>query len=646
MNHDEDKAPPKWWKKYVPNVAVYLPKFVCVHNQRLGLLNQVLTILCVVFTLYYFLSNDKYLITKEPNIQVSICGVQCKPAFSDIDAIADGARTASYCGSRAQAWKQGKEPTQCVGRCGSSFGGASCLSPSDFVQNSAQSVFVPTFYSETINVAPVNGSCPTGTAPQAGRCMSRANYYVAGADQHRVVFNHEFVVTPHKTSLSMLMKISDLKSHSGSFNSQGWEKGMITILVGTDGEEITRFQQSQAVDLSVAELLSAAFYEEQDETAATKKPALDMDVKYERQNRDVAADTRLRNTGMKITIDLFTTPGGKCPVYDKFRDKIEDVSVESGRPITCLFVHADRSWTVRETSQAVGRNGIRTRMTSGVDISFRKMGRFVFLDEQQIIANLTVFFVWIQAPLVMTYWFCVMALGVLSEIYSRVIHDELNVPGACRGVFARLSCHSSAYYDLQDKEHGMSKKRIQDRFADYLADNEDIDDEELQRFVEFVFEGLKSTGHHPSSDKDHVSVQEFAEVCASNESLKFKTLTKLFDADRKMNPLEAFFIDSEIMDMHSGQQDVNVNDLRPGASHSWLTAACADVQALITNLIDSEGKALKTAKDMEVNEDLLALLGDEDIPGKDTGFSAPPKPEQRESFISIEDEECPGREKL
>mmetsp|Transcript_59701 Transcript_59701/g.192119 ORF Transcript_59701/g.192119 Transcript_59701/m.192119 type:complete len:664 (-) Transcript_59701:57-2048(-) len=661
---DDGQQSESLWKQYCPSLAVYLPKFVTVQNPKLGLLNAVLTFLVIIFTGYYFVSNDKYLITKVPDIQVSFCGTHCAPSAAEMDRLVQAAGSEAYCTDQLVRYVRDGETftnIQCAGRCGATPAGSSCMRPGELMQTDAHGLFVPTFYRETY-YAPRSSntsSCPPGFGGAPGSsevCRRHGDHFVASPEAVHITFNHEFSVEPYRNSFDMLYRMPDKKSHSGSFNSQGWEKGMATILFGHDTTELATWEQNFAVNATLGTLLGAAYYDGMEEG----DPTLTLDTAYSRPERGVteatggAGEPLLRLTGAVLTVDLYVTDRGECPVYDTFRKKILKIKVESGRPVACMTVHAERMWVGRQESVAAGPGASRIRETFGVRVQFRKMGKFTFLNEQSVVSNFTVFFVWIQIPLVITYWFTCFCLGVLSNIYSRVLHQELKLPEACGGLVARLMSHSSAYMDLKDSVGGVSKQRIRDRFRDYLKDNEAMDDDELSRLVDFVFDGLKSTGHHPTGHKDHVSLQEFCEVCSNNEPLTFSTIVKLFDQDRQLSALEGLFLDASIRRVRNARSAKEEGEepasSRPradleGTNHSQVDEAYRGVQELMTKLNGFEKRAFQSAKNLEVGEDVLALIGVDET----AALGAQPQPaklQQAESFASIEDEGSPGREEL
>mmetsp|Transcript_116935 Transcript_116935/g.342435 ORF Transcript_116935/g.342435 Transcript_116935/m.342435 type:complete len:672 (-) Transcript_116935:96-2111(-) len=650
-------------KKYCPNLVVYLPKDVTVQNPKLGLLNLFNMFLVLLFTMYYFYTNDNYIVTKVPEITLAICGERCLNSRETQDDITSAALNQGFC-RNPMSLDIEHEGTryfnaECVGRCGSNLGStSSCMTALDFVETGSNEVFMPTFYTEDYYLSPTaSGRCARGTRPvysgvganrTLDKCTKGGAYWVAGAEHSRLVFNHEFLVKPYETLYNLFSPAVDQKSHSGSFASVGWDKSLVTILFDREGNEQAIFNQSRAADLTLGDLLRAAAYEPLEEEG----PNLNLDMLYSNGITGIERRMPLRLTGGDLMVDLFSTDTGECPVYDNFREIVKKLSVPKGRPVTCMTVFVERRWVAKEVGLPVGdTGGLRIRRMNGFQVRFRKMGAFKFLDDQAMFNNTTVFFVWIKLPLQMTTFFCLCFLGKLSGIYGRVMNEELNLTQACKGLMARLMHHSAAFMDLQDHELGISKQRIHDRFKDFLLDNEDIDEDELNRFVEFVFDGLKGTGNHPNSDKDYVSLQEFCEVCASNEPLNFQALVQLFDNDRQQGVLESFFMDQELQSSQGSSAretlkiepvdytKVSEEDRR--ISHSRVETAAMDVEDMLKNLKVMESKAFRTADTLEIGDEALGLST-----GDTESTAAEPKLDQRESFCSVADEEdeCGGGE--
>lgn len=632
-----------FFKRNCPSLAVYLPKFVCIHNPRVALLYWLFCTLCVILTVYYVISNDKYNILLEPDVKVTMCGTPCMPTLDTLDAVM-GPMGKPYCQNNPLTYSaNGVTYTNitCAGRCGQMPSPASCIFPYEAAKIQGDEVFIPTFYHETF---------------YDGADTRVNDYFVPGAEQASIVFNHEFYVIPYANSLSFAKKPTPLKGHSSAFTSQGWDEGLLTVLFNQDGSERRRWAPTNPVNVSLHELLQSSYYDGVD----TSGP-LGLDSNYARPDVGIPLGGSqdgppLRLTGAVVSVDLFTTDRGVCPFSDTFRKTKKQFKVKWVGPVSCLSVHTERIWTSTTENIPTGPGSSRQRDTFGIRVRFRKTGIFSFFDEQAFINNLTVFFVWIQIPLVMTYWFCITAMGHLSYVYSRVIHQELCLSDAFQGLSARLLSHSAAFMDLKDKEGGMSRKRIKDRFKYYFENNEHIDEDELNRFVDFVYKGLKSFAAESQPASDLVTLQEFCNACSSNEPLRLNTLVRLFDKDRQMGCIESLFLDDMIRGLHSSPdapaiEPVKHDDIRTGGArdddvkHSRLLQAYTEVQSMIDTLSKISNKTRTSAKELDAGPEVMAMLGDnEDAQQANLmNFTVPPKLDQRESVISIADEDEPGR---
>lgn len=413
-------------------------------------------------------------------------------------------------------------------------------------------------------------------------------------------------------------------AHSGSFNPEGWDRSLYSVLFDAQGNEVALIEQGKTISLTVQKLLDSAYLEgTQNENA---QGHLSLDTEFKQPDLGVPLLMPMRLTGAVLTIDLYITDLGKCPVHDTLRQEIHKIQVQSGRPVGCMHVHILPSWEAVEEAMPLGSDGsIRLRQTHGIRIKFRKIGKFTFVDERQMMNSVTVFLVWIQIPVVLTYWFCIYALGMLSRIYKRVIHQELDVREACAGLVARLMCHSAAFMDLRDHEHGISKARIIERLGDILESHENIDDDEHWRFAEFLFEGLKMNNNvDDHNERSYVDLQEFCEVCSSSEPLTFQAFVRLFDNDRQLRTCERILLDKSLREMRTeifdrepslacddaDDSSMPNTGVRKKMAHidSRVELVVRDVQELMDNLGGLERKTYQAAAALEVGDEVLALV--------------------------------------
>merc|ERR1719359_2131891 len=107
----------------------------------------------------------------------------------------------------------------------------------------------------------------------------------------------------------------------------------------------------------------------------------------------------------------------------------------------------------------------------------------------------------------------------------------------CKGLAMRLLSHSAAFMDMQDSDNGISRRRMVERFQTIFEDNHSIDEQELLRYVDFVFEGMQSDG----LSGEHVQVHQFCDACGGEEKIPFDLVCQLFDSDRKTTLFEMCF---------------------------------------------------------------------------------------------------------
>mmetsp|Transcript_27832 Transcript_27832/g.54737 ORF Transcript_27832/g.54737 Transcript_27832/m.54737 type:complete len:715 (+) Transcript_27832:41-2185(+) len=635
---DEDLKPRvPLWRRFCPELAVYLPKYVTVQNPKLGIVHIFLMLICISLTLYYFISNDKYMVIKSPITSISIC----KPNTPSCLKHMENHKSLDDCKANTTFVRRNVtyQNISCATSCGigqSGFGDQPCLIDSELLRVDGETVFIPTFFRDEIYVPKTSSSnnCSTAFQKVPGKphmCTRVGNYFVAGAEQLRLIFDYAFHLRSHENMLDprlLFIEAPQMMAHTSSFNPDGWDLSLYSVFFDARGKEVARFEQGKPINVTVQELLDNAFLDGTQSAHASSHHVLD--TRYSQPDLGMTELMPLWLTGASLTIDLYITDLGECPVLDTLRQEVRKIRVDSGRPVACMHVHVFPNWEVVEEATPLGSDGsLRLRQTHGIHIRFRKLGKFTFVDERQLMESLTVFLVWIQIPVVMTYWFCIYALGMLSKIYRRVIHQELNLREACTGLVARLMCHSAAFMDLRDHERGISKARILQRLGDILECHESIDDDEHWRFAEFVFEGLKmyrdNDDDDNGNDRNYVDLQEFCEVCSSCEPLTFQNFVRLFDNDRRVRPCERTLLDKPLREMLNeilGREPSTVDEeasLKNAGSktenaHSRVNLAVRDVQELMDHLGSLERKTFQAAAALEVGDEVLALVAPPEAP--------------------------------
>ncbi|CAK9094742.1 Uncharacterized protein SCF082_LOCUS44518 [Durusdinium trenchii] len=643
--------------------VVYLPKSVDIANKRVNIVYCFLEIVVLALTIWYFVQRpEQYSVSLTPDAQVTFCGSRCEPLPSRMDAMTDQ-DSSSYCGSLT--YTNGADsygPFECLRRCGHPNSTTHCLQPSELLRISGEEAFVPTSYRLTDTLQAVNGSCAMGYTLQSSVCVWQQDYFVPAIEKLAVSFNHQFVVYPVYNSLSFMERAPPLKAHSGAYKSQGWDVGLLSVLFSPSGAEVKRFQPGQGVTLTLEEILQAAYVEGAD--------SIGLDSVYSRADAAVSS-LPARLTGLAVTIDIWTTSSQTCEIHHTIQtEKPKEVQVEWSGPIACMSghlrlnscapcamrrmvqVHVDQRWAKQQEEQTLGALGMRVVNMNGVHVKFRQMGSFYFLEEQALLRNITVVLLWVQFPVLICYWFCMLFLGMLSGIYSAVLHQEVNVAEGLKGFSARLLTYSSAFMNLRGKSDnlksdGVSKKCVSERLSK-ICENLEVEDTVLEQLSHVIFHSLKSFRKDNAPQTDVVTCQEFCAACSTNEPVQLDTLVKIFDKDRKLGCLENFFLDKTLGEVRraaeaesdSAAQEEELDDSEEAhAEHSRVVQAYRDVQFMLKDLGRIEQLALKTAQDLDVNPNTLGLVGTSNHPGVAApAGSVPPKLKRSVSEDSIGDE--------
>lgn len=522
-------------------MRVYFPKYVTINNRPLFVLYWLVSIITVGIAIYQFVAGKRYEIQKLPEGEISLCSQFCPAVDPSI------ASTPSYCQS-TNDFGVGYNGVQCAPPCSSvqGQGTSTCMTQGEAMQYSTTTVFIPTFFKETKvkNPTYLTGNCDPGyTYLYDGKvCHSEGNYFVQGVEDQYIEFSHKYVVS--KPTSSIFGDQPDISGDSLTDTD--------TIILGRDGEKKQTISAGSKIRFKISKLLELAGLDE----CCDKDigDALDMDAGYERSEGGVqklqsgSTSPTPRLTGVTITIDLDYTNEGGC------RLSLQHNTVGLDGTAACLSVRARRQWS-QSTSKGYALDASTTtpeqqqfqRDYSGILINFHIHGSFKFIDGSAFFRGMTTILIWMGIPVWILYFFAILFLGKLSTIYSRVIHQELSLASACVGLAGRLISHTSAFADVQDFPEGLSKKRLHERFQMIMQFSRDLDDTEVRKFVDFVYDGVSiAAGDGGPADDELIDVQDFCTVCSTNESLTFDSLVKIFDRDRRLGSFESFFQDDVI----------------------------------------------------------------------------------------------------
>jgi|Transcript_1197 hypothetical protein len=518
-------------------MRVYFPKYVTVNNKPLFLLFWLVWFVTIGIAVYQFIAGKRYEIRKLPEGEVSLCSQFC-PASTTAPTGQTGGTTfgsfayASFC-TAVQGTASAEAET--------------CVSAGDAKQYGPSTLFIPTFFEDTKMMNPTYTSADAGCSTSTGYaansaesgpiCRKDAKKWVPGVEQQSIEFSHRYIV--QQPTSSIFGDQPDIYGNSLLDTT--------TVVLDRDGQKQKEFSSGQRISFTVAELLELAGLHECCDTEVGG--ALDLDASYTRADGGVVTAKTARETGVSLVIDILYTNEGGC------RLDLQHDTISLDGTAACMSVRARRQWT-RATSRGHGATTSSgwaeyqqfQRQYSGIEISFHIHGAFKFIDASAFFRGMTTILIWMGIPIWIMYFFAILFLGNLSAIYSRVIHQELSLSGACVGLAGRLISHTSAFADVQDFPEGLSKKRLHERFQMIMQFSQDLDDQEVRKFVDFVYEGvaIAATEAEVGTDNELIDVQDFCTVCSTNESLTFDSLVKIFDRDRRLGTFESFFQDNVI----------------------------------------------------------------------------------------------------
>lgn len=540
-------------RQILPKTRVFFPKYVRINNTQLAILYWLVWLVTMGIAVYQFVQGRRYELKMLPEGEVSTCSTLCPPRIPVSSASAYC--SASYpAGSFAAPFE---DSFSCAPICSSSAAGF-CLHQSDLIQYGSSTIFIPTAYQERILHQPASvvtgGTCTVGTASANGQvCTEVNNYWVPGVEQQEIEFTHRFKVERPE---SFLGDEPDVEGDS--------MENVATMLLKADGSKRKIYNPGETLKFTVAELLSFAGIDEIG--GSSNEAGVDLDAKYSRPHVVGGAQLpTVRLTGVTIGFDIFFTNEGACQKsFDSERVSAGDIDTNE---LACIVIKADRQWTGVEKTYQYNVDGSEvSRQFTGISIKFHVAGSFKFWDGGQIFRGLTTFLIWHSIPICILYFFVILFLGKVSVIYNRVIHQELSLSGGCIGLAGRLISHTSAFTDVRDTPIGLTKHRLHERFKTIMQFTDDLDDNEIQKFVDFVFDDVavaSATGSESvaefAEEAELIDVQDFCTVCGSNEMLTFDALVQIFDRDRTLNYLESLFVDDVITQSRNPQSIDEMN---------------------------------------------------------------------------------------
>eukprot|EP00931_Biecheleriopsis_adriatica_P101067 TRINITY_DN76289_c0_g1_i1.p1 TRINITY_DN76289_c0_g1~~TRINITY_DN76289_c0_g1_i1.p1 ORF type:complete len:868 (-),score=193.39 TRINITY_DN76289_c0_g1_i1:181-2784(-) len=520
---------------------VYLPKYVVIHNPRLWILYWLLIALTWIIALWRFVALEQYAVQSPAKGTVSILpylsGITAPEAMKAMAAD----RTKSFCSKPDEYEYIFIDPknteTQsfpytninCAYHC-DDFSSANyanagaCISEQEMFWTASTGTFVPTFFQDKT----------MSSFGDANPLIS--NYYVPGIESVQLGFSHDFFVDQPSDYLG------------GARETIVSKNDVTSVLMNHSGSVLKEFGKGEAVILNIAEMLTAANTAEYSET----KDRLLLDGRYSRDEESILKSNlvfsgspqgpTLRLTGADITVKIDYNNKGFC----RLSLDSEVIPVDTDGPVACISVWAARDWTQETRSHVFDDKGASlSRTYHGFKVSFTTTGQFAAFDTFAFFESSTILFVWLQIPALIIYLFAAFALGTLSNVYNNVMHQDAGMIETARGIASRLLNYSATFNDLKDSFNGITKQRMLRRFNYILAYEEDLDANEQEKFVEFVYRSVLNVADNETPPAT-CDLNALCKAAANNESLNFQVLNEFFNRKRSLGLAEACFQDSSI----------------------------------------------------------------------------------------------------
>lgn len=523
---------------------VYLPKWVVIHNPGLFLLYWFLVLFTWLVFLWRFVELEQYAIQSPVKGVATMLPFASGLSATEASAAMDADRSKPFCSQPSAfgyTFHDGGQSfnytdIHCTHLCHEASGmDKACMNEAEMSMDSPSGTFIPTFFSDLMmhNLHDV---------------ADPSYYYVPGIESMKLTFSHNYyavrpddlIAGPRET----LVGSSDGAATSGA--------PVTTVVMNHSGSILRRFEPGELISLTVAEVLMAGKAEE----FGDDDSRLLLDGRYynfeERVMREESANgpqgPPLRLTGADITIKISYTNKGYCRM-EKDSPRLWVPNTPNSQ-VACVTVRAKRGWTQKDRNAVFNEDGaFWTRTYHGLKISFESSGVFSSFDSFALFESLTILFIWLQVPSLIIYVMAAFMLGTLSKVYSSVMHQEGGLIGTTAGIAARLLNYSSTYNDLRD-DQGVTKQRMLRRFNYILAHEEDLDENEREKFVDFVYKSILSTGGMDAKTS-HCDMLSFCTACASGEPLSFEILQAFFNRKKRVGLVERVFQDRSISAIQS-----------------------------------------------------------------------------------------------
>jgi len=530
-------------------MAIVFPAYYKVRNARLQALVVCLRALAVLLV-YNLLINlegygKKYVVKGTAAVWASI-----NQAVPNLTQYADSQASEPFCSTPHvfdywydAAGDERYENHTCIRMCRQSLRNNRCVSPADLViAEGPDSVLLPThMHYLTNDVDAVHSS-------------HSHNYFVPTIEAMSLRFSFNYQM-PQRGLLSWNSLPTTYVPHSSRADTT-------TVVIDSEGNSWRTFSAGDDILLSLPDLLLIAGIGSLD----VRQPLAGAN-RMPRASQISKAGPSSRLSGVELSVSVSCTSG---------HQKRCEMHVESSAG----------NWVVSKLR--TGLQGSDVYKIHGVRVKANMIGSVLLWDWQNFLLNVASSLVFLEVPVRITFFIAVYLCGHMSRIYRKLVFQYFDISKESASMAMRLIEMYGSFSNLEatfENEEGAGYIRKEDLHKSlshvvsqrkHLLDDEEVEymtkfcldsvDHSFNRFevraqrcdssvLAVLAEGLGQVGSFfmdllhttcckKSSDDpaiNEIYLDSFAAACSSSDMMSFDDFVKLFDRDRRVGLMEAFF---------------------------------------------------------------------------------------------------------
>mmetsp|Transcript_34101 Transcript_34101/g.98149 ORF Transcript_34101/g.98149 Transcript_34101/m.98149 type:complete len:591 (+) Transcript_34101:95-1867(+) len=560
------------WHKCVP--SVYFQKSVAIDNPRLWCVQTGSYIVIMIGVVWVLVALPVYTVNIEPQVRfdswvhsaTDIAGTS-DPAFCSRSNL----NQYTYMPSTESEWR---------------FGGAECADVvSDFCGQQRTCVVASSIATSGMGYNFIATSFIEERYDAATAQVSKSSYIIPGIENVTLKHRAEFQIDLPFSWVHLAFQIALMATDQ-----------LEASLVDQNGNVVKRWMFDEARPaISLGRLMELA--------GVSLDEAID-GMLYEfpdNQGGGPSFRPRPRVTGLDMVLNA------------EISNALSDTDHEG--PVAKLTVRALPAWMTHQKLVFTDNQGSTlTRHFHGIRVSNTNSGVLSWFQLNKVIYTWSLYSVWLQIPVYLVFYFAIMCLGTLSNVFKGFVYEEVDLHREFNGVSSRMLELTYGFHDLHDLEEtdrltwGATKGRIRNRVDRILDHDKNLDVAERTQFTNFIFDNSASS--MPGGTKA-MQLDDYRKPHMTNENLLFEDVLQIVDSDRQVgNMLERIFMDDSLKEFSAAAEKAEAEILgKRRAKRSGNHRANGGLQKLIDHC-----KAHKTLKVMgQINTIARANYGQEVI---------------------------------